>query len=123
MTQKLYPLHDYIFVEVDKGPRKSAGGIFAPETTKERLHLAKVLRVGPGTYKDGVWISLAHIQPGQTLLIGAYDEIKLEDFTTCGMVKYSNNVIGIMAEEDGDGRADLHTMPDRTEEDAANVPF
>lgn len=49
---KLRPLGDKVVVKILESEEKTTGGIFLPETAKEKPQQAKVIAVGPGKVLD-----------------------------------------------------------------------
>jgi len=47
-TVKVRPLHDRVLVSRIDGEEKTSGGIFIPDTAKEKPQQGQVLAVGPG---------------------------------------------------------------------------
>lgn len=78
-TQKtpasIQPLHDRIVVKPDAPEVKSAGGIFIPESAKEKPQRGTVIAAGPGKKDEPTMV-----KPGDTILYGKYSgtEITLE---------------------------------------------
>lgn len=67
--RSLLPLLDRVLVQRVKAETKTAGGIFLPESSVEKLNQAKVLAVGPGGLdKDGKRIAMG-VSEGDTVLI------------------------------------------------------
>lgn len=65
----LVPLLDRVLVQRVKAEAKTAGGIFLPESSVEKLNEAKVLAVGPGGLdKDGKRMPMG-VQEGDRVLI------------------------------------------------------
>lgn len=63
------PLLDRVLVQRIKAETKTAGGIFLPESSLEKLNEAKVLAVGPGGLdKDGKRIPMG-VSEGDRVLI------------------------------------------------------
>jgi chaperonin GroES len=77
---KIQPVNDYILIEPDVEPEKTASGIFIPDTAdKEKPQKAKVIAVGPGKIgKDGQRVPLS-VQAGNTVLYSKYGptEVKI----------------------------------------------
>ncbi len=74
------PLYDRILVKRVESEQKSAGGLFIPETAKEKPQQAEVIAVGTGRIgKDNETIALT-VKVGDRVLFGKYagDEIKLD---------------------------------------------
>lgn len=51
-TQKITPLFDNVLVKPTEPEEKTAGGIFLPETAKEKPQIGVVMAVGPGGQDD-----------------------------------------------------------------------
>lgn len=65
----LAPLLDRVLVQRVKAETKTAGGIFLPESSVEKLNEAKVLAVGPGSLdRDGKRIAMG-VAVGDRVLI------------------------------------------------------
>ena len=47
------PLSDRVLVLPNPAEEKTAGGLFIPDTAKEKPLMGKVVAVGPGTGEDG----------------------------------------------------------------------
>ena len=52
------PLFDKIVVEAVESEEKTAGGLFLPDSAKEKPQSAKVLAVGPGGMVDGKEVTM-----------------------------------------------------------------
>lgn len=73
------PLQDRILVLREEGEQKTAGGIFIPDTAKEKPLEGKVVAVGPGKFdKDGKRIPV-EVKKGNRILFSRYGgtEIKI----------------------------------------------
>lgn len=65
----LVPLLDRVLVQRIKAETKTAGGIFLPESSVEKLNEAKVLAVGPGGLdRDGKRIPMG-VAEGDRVII------------------------------------------------------
>ena len=74
------PLHDRILVNRLEEETKTAGGLFIPDTAKEKPIQAKVVAVGAGKRdKEGKLIAL-DVKPGDKVLFSKYSgsEIKID---------------------------------------------
>ncbi len=68
--KKIKPLSDHILVQrVESLSQK--GGIFIPESAKEKPQEAKVIAVGPGKLEDGKRVPL-EVKVGDNVLITKY---------------------------------------------------
>ncbi|MCH7859613.1 MAG: co-chaperone GroES, partial [Candidatus Marinimicrobia bacterium] len=50
---KLKPLHDRVVVKAAESEDVTKGGIFLPDTAKEKPQRGEVIAVGPGKTEDG----------------------------------------------------------------------
>ena len=77
---KLRPLHDRLIVKRLDGEEKTAGGLFIPDTAKEKPQKGTVIAAGNGKKTDeGKTISM-DVKVGDTVLFGKYagTEIKVD---------------------------------------------
>jgi chaperonin GroES len=77
---KIRPLHDRIVIKRKTEEEKTAGGLFIPESAKERPTEATVVAVGNGRVQDDGKVLPLHVKAGDTVLFGKYagTEIKLD---------------------------------------------
>jgi chaperonin GroES len=59
---------------------RSAGGLYIPETAKEKPQQAEIIAVGTGRVTDSGEVVALKVEPGMRVLFGKYagDEIKLD---------------------------------------------
>lgn len=77
---KLKPLNDRVLVKRLEGEEKTAGGLYIPDTAKEKPSKGEVVAVGPGkTADDGKTIAMT-VKAGDSVLFNKYagTEIKLD---------------------------------------------
>lgn len=74
------PLYDRVLVKRSESETRSAGGLYIPETAKEKPQQAEVIAVGPGRIAKGDKLVPPTVKPGDKVLFGKYggDEIKLD---------------------------------------------
>lgn len=61
------PINDRVVVKPAPAEEKTSGGIYLPETAKEKPQRGEVIAVGPG--KDGIKMT---VKEGDTVLYGKY---------------------------------------------------
>jgi chaperonin GroES len=64
---KVKPLSDRVLIEPNEAEEKTAGGLFIPDTAKEKPLAGKVVAVGPGTKEVEM-----EVKAGDTVLYGKY---------------------------------------------------
>ncbi|MDR1856894.1 MAG: co-chaperone GroES [Desulfovibrio sp.] len=77
---KLKPLNDRVLVKRLESEEKTAGGLYIPDTAKEKPSKGKVVAVGPGKVADnGTRVAMA-VQEGNEVLFNKYagTEVKLD---------------------------------------------
>lgn len=74
------PLHDRVLIKRISAEQKSAGGLFIPESAKEKPQEAEVVAVGPGRQLDDGTLRAPAVKVGDKVLFGKYsgDELKLD---------------------------------------------
>lgn len=88
---KIKPLHDRIVVERIEEDAKSSGGIYIPDSAKEKPDQGVVQAVGPGKLDDnGKHVKLA-VKKGDRVLFGKYSGTG---------VKVGGNELVVMREDD-----------------------
>ncbi len=73
------PLGDRVFVKVSSSEEKTAGGIFLPDSAKEKPQVGEIAAVGPGKRNDDGSRQALEIQVGDKVLYSKYagTDIKL----------------------------------------------
>ena len=73
------PLHDRVLLKRVTSESRSAGGLFIPDSAKEKPQEAIVVAVGPGKRTDDGFRE-PYVKSGDKVLFGKYvgDEIKLD---------------------------------------------
>ncbi len=93
---KLRPLQDRIIVKRVEEETKTAGGIFIPETAKEKPQKGEIVAVGNGKKtEDGKVIPL-DVKVGEKVLFGKYagTEIKIEGEEY--LIMREDDILGVM---------------------------
>lgn len=80
----LKPLGDRVLLKIVKAEEKTAGGLFLPETAKEKPQTGEIVAVGPGKANDDGTRQAIDVQVGDKVLYAKYSgtEVKLasEDY-------------------------------------------
>jgi chaperonin GroES len=77
---KIRPLHDRVLVKRLAAQDKTSGGLFVPDTAKEKPLEALVISVGNGKALDDGRVQAVSVTAGDKVLIGKYSgsEVKLD---------------------------------------------
>jgi chaperonin GroES len=68
---KIAPLADRVVVKPLEEAETMRGGLYIPDTAKEKPQQGEIVAVGPGRYEDGTRIAL-DVKPGDRVLYGKY---------------------------------------------------
>ena len=75
------PLYDRIVVKrIEEETEKTAGGLFIPDSAKEKPQQGEVVAVGQGKRNDEGKLIALDVKPGDRILFGKYSgtEVKVE---------------------------------------------
>ncbi len=98
MATNITPLHDRVIIRrIEDTNNQTAGGLFIPDSAKEKPQEGEVIAAGEGKYKeDGTRQSL-DVKAGDRVLFGKYSgsEIKLdnEEF----LIMREDEILGIIS--------------------------
>ncbi len=82
MATTIKPLHDRVIIRrIDEASDKTAGGLFIPDTAKEKPQEGEVIAVGEGKYKEDGTRQTLDVKAGDRVLFGKYSgsEIKIDN--------------------------------------------
>lgn len=93
---KLRPLQDRIIVKRVEEEAKTAGGIFIPETAKEKPQQGEVVAVGKGKITEDGKVLPMDVKVGDRVLFGKYagSEIKLDGVEY--LIMREDDILGIV---------------------------
>ena len=97
MATNIKPLHDRVIIRrIEDSTDKTAGGLFIPDTAKEKPQEGEVIAVGEGKYKEDGTRQTLDVKAGDRVLFGKYSgsEIKLdgEEF----IIMREDEILGII---------------------------
>src|SRR3954447_11489475 len=81
MATNITPLHDRVIIKrIEDTVNQTAGGLFIPDTAKEKPQEGEVIAVGEGKYKEDGTRQTLDVKAGDRILFGKYSgsEIKLD---------------------------------------------
>ena len=81
MATNIKPLHDRVIIRrIEDNVNQTAGGLFIPDTAKEKPQEGEVIAVGEGKYKEDGTRQTLDVKAGDRVLFGKYSgsEIKLD---------------------------------------------
>jgi chaperonin GroES len=97
MATNIKPLHDRVIIRrIEDSTDKTAGGLFIPDTAKEKPQEGEVIAAGAGKYKEDGTRQALDVKAGDRVLFGKYSgsEIKLdgEEF----LIMREDEILGII---------------------------
>ena len=84
------PLSDRVLVLPNPAEEKTAGGLFIPDTAKEKPLMGKVVAVGPGTSEVKM-----EVKEGDTVLYGKYAGTEFNIDGTDYLIMKQNDILAI----------------------------
>ena len=97
MATNIKPLHDRVIIRrIEDATDKTAGGLYIPDTAKEKPQEGEVIAAGEGKYKEDGTRQTLDVKAGDRVLFGKYSgsEIKLdgEEF----IIMREDEILGII---------------------------
>jgi len=97
MATNIKPLHDRVIIRrIEDSTNQTAGGLFIPDTAKEKPQEGEVIAVGAGKYKEDGTRQALDVKAGDRILFGKYggSEIKLdgEEF----LIMREDEILGVI---------------------------
>lgn len=97
MATKIQPLHDRVIIRrIEDTANQTAGGIYIPDSAKEKPQEGEVVAAGAGKYKEDGTRQTLDVKEGDRVLFGKYSgsEIKIdgEEF----IIMREDEILGII---------------------------
>ncbi len=97
MATNIKPLHDRVIIRrIEDNVNQTAGGLFIPDSAKEKPQEGEVIAAGEGKYKEDGTRQQLDVKAGDRVLFGKYSgsEIKLdgEEF----IIMREDEILGII---------------------------
>ena len=92
---KFKPTQDRLLIRRDEGEQKSPGGLFIPDTVKEKPNEGVVIEVGPGRVLENGTRQPMAVRIGNRVLFGKYSaEVQIE--TDKFVIIREDEVLGVL---------------------------
>jgi chaperonin GroES len=96
MAMNLKPLADRVVVKPLEAEEKTAGGLFIPDTAKEKPQQGEVVAAGPGkTADDGKNIAM-EVKVGDRILYGKYSGTEVRIDGTDYLIMRESDIFAIL---------------------------
>jgi chaperonin GroES len=93
---KIRPLHDRLIVERLDGEEKTAGGLFIPDTAKEKPQQGRVVSVGKGRVREDGTVQTLDVKAGDKILFGKYSGTEIKIDGNEFLIMREDDVLGIV---------------------------
>ncbi len=90
------PLKDRLLVKYSDEPEKSSGGIFIPETAKEKPQKGEVVAAGSGKVTEDGKLHAMEVKVGDTVLFEKYAGSKINMDDTEYLIIREDDVLGLL---------------------------
>ena len=97
MATNIKPLHDRVIIRrIEDSADKTAGGLFIPDTAKEKPQEGEVIAAGAGKYKEDGTRQALDVKAGDRVLFGKYSgsEIKIDGEEL--LIMREDEILGIL---------------------------
>jgi chaperonin GroES len=96
MTTHLRPIYDRIVVRRLPRKDKTDGGLFIPDTAKEKPIEGYVVAVGPGAMLDSGVLKLSEVKAGQTVMFDRHRGVEVTIGGEEHLVIREGDVLGVV---------------------------
>ncbi len=90
------PLKDRLLVKYSDEPEKSSGGIFIPDSAKEKPQKGEVVAAGSGKVTDDGKLQAMEVKVGNTVLFEKYAGSKINMDDTEFLIIREDDILGIL---------------------------
>ncbi len=90
------PLEDRVLIKPLDPEKKTASGIYLPESAKEKPMQGKVVAVGPGKLLDNGERVVPSVKKGDTVVFGKYAGTEIEIKNTKHMIMRESELLGLI---------------------------
>jgi chaperonin GroES len=94
-TMKFKPLKDRVLVKYSEEPEKSSGGLYIPDTAKEKPQKGEVVAAGPGKVEDGKTQPMG-VKVGDEVLFEKYSGSKINIEEQEYLIIREDDILGIV---------------------------
>jgi len=93
---ELRPLDDRVVIRPSEAQAKTAGGIFLPDTAKEKPQIGKILWAGPGKVNDDGKRVPMSVKPNDEVIYGKYTGNEIEMDGRKYVIVRESDLLGII---------------------------
>ncbi|MBI5664755.1 MAG: co-chaperone GroES [Nitrospirae bacterium] len=92
----LRPLKDRVLIKYSEEPEKSAGGLYIPDTAKEKPQRGEIVAVGSGKVTEDGKVQKMEVKVGDVVLFEKYSGSKINIDDTEYLIVKEDDLLGIV---------------------------
>lgn len=93
---KVRPLFDRVLVERKEEPTKTRGGLFLPESAKEKPMQGVILAVGAGKVADDGAVTPLQVKVGDLVVFGKYSGTEIQVDGEDRLIMREEDILGVI---------------------------
>jgi len=93
---KFKPLKDRVLVKYSEEAEKSSGGLYIPDTAKEKPQKGEIIAVGPGRVTDDGKLQKMDVKVGDIILFDKYSGSKISMDDVEYLIIREDDILGIL---------------------------
>ncbi len=92
---KVAPLSDRVVIKALEETEQMRGGLYIPDTAKEKPQMGEIVAVGPGKYEDGKLVPMS-VKVGDKVLYGKYSGTEVTIETEQYLILRESDVLAVV---------------------------
>ena len=92
---KVAPLSDRVVIKALEETEQMRGGLYIPDTAKEKPQIGEIIAVGPGRYEDGKLVPMS-VKVGDKVLYGKYSGTEVTIETEQYLILRESDVLAVV---------------------------
>jgi len=97
MATNITPLHDRVIVRrIEDNVNQTAGGLFIPDTAKEKPQEGEVIATGPGARDDSGKVQPLDVKVGDRILFGKWSGTEVQIAGEDLLIMKESDVLGVL---------------------------
>ena len=98
MSVKFKPLQDRVLVKPQDKEEKTAGGLYIPDTAKDKPMRGTIVATGPGYRSDNGTLNPMDVVEGDLVLFGKYAGTEVEIENQKYLIMSQNDLLGVVVQ-------------------------
>ena len=93
---KIRPLQDRLIVERIEGEEKTSGGLYIPDSAKEKPQQGRVVAAGKGRVREDGTVQPLDLKEGDKILFGKYSGTEIKIDGSEYLIMREDDVLGVL---------------------------